>query len=475
MGREKYKLEWQTFQNHSVNLNRNLFNDISFSDVTLMTDELVQTPAHKVILSAASTVFKELCAVGSKSVQQILYLRGIKQEELDAMLQFIYLGEATVYEDRLKEFSRVVRDFNITKLNEFQYLQDQVTPTKRRDTPQTDKDIPKKKEEEKESLENKGVNGKIVTDKTNTKSNVSEKNTDRRDSKKAKVEEEPVKENTTTDHSVIEDPFLCLECEMVFNDKPAFDHHYQATHITTTNQAPKEKIRKRVKKNFCCLFCSDKFESKEELLNHLKSHDLPFYPCQICDFVTNKLFKLKNHIKKIHDLSMKEYSKELEYKGKPEESENYSEDHTIDSGVGPEHPEKNTIEETKHFPRPERGELPVDRISGLQMTQQNIIEMEQESNSKPIADDFQQQKCLKCHQTFTSRETMTEHFRSVFPTEKYHCPDQNCDQKFDSKNLVKFHLNDAHKDIKFKCVQCNIQFSKENILKNHIKRMHQGA
>ena len=125
MGREKYKLEWQTFQNHSVNLNRNLYNDTTFADVILMTDDFVQTHVHKVILSAASTVFRELCAVGSKGAQQILYLRGVKQEELDAMLQFIYLGEAAVYEDRLKEFSRVVKDFNITKLNEFQYLQDQ--------------------------------------------------------------------------------------------------------------------------------------------------------------------------------------------------------------------------------------------------------------------------------------------------------------------------------------------------------------
>ena len=483
MGREKYKLEWQTFQNHSVNLNRNLFNDTAFSDVTLITDELVQTPAHKVILSAASTVFKELCAVGSKSVQQILYLRGIKQEELDAMLQFIYLGEATVYEDRLKEFSRVVRDFNITKLNEFQYLQDQVTPTKKKDTPQEEKDDSKKKDQvtplkkkdqsqiEKDNPKKKEENKE--TNKIKSKSNVREENTVKKVTKKAKVEEEPAKENiVTNDDSVIEDPFLCLECELVFNDKAAFDHHYQATHVKTQIQDPKQKTRKRVKKNLSCLFCPDKFEIREELLSHLKSHDLPYYPCQICDFVTNKLFKLKNHIKKIHEMSMKEYSKRLEG-SKPEQSEDnniQNEDHAIDieASFGQDYDEVNRIDETKdNFQQ----ETELSIVTTSEMPQQ----MEQESTFKPIVEDFQQQKCLKCHQMFTSRETMSEHFRLVFPTEKYHCPDQNCDQQFESKNLVKFHVNDAHKDIRFKCVQCNIQFSKENILKNHMKRMHQGA
>ena len=484
MGREKYKLEWQTFQNHSVNLNRNLYNDTAFSDVTLMTDDLVQTPAHKVILSAASTVFKELCAVGLKGVQQILYLRGIKQEELDAMLQFIYLGEATVYEDRLKEFSRVVRDFSITKLNEFQYLQDQVTPTKKRDTAQAEKDSLKKKDEEKRKLEKKEINGKLMSKKMNTEPTVSEENDTRRESKKAKVEEEPAVQNTDSENadSVIEDPFLCIECEMVFNDKTAFDHHYQATHVKTPNQDLKQIKKKMHKKKFSCLFCSDKLESRDELMYHLQSHDLPYYSCQICDFITDKLFKLKNHIKKNHEMSMKEYSKEVEAKKQPEAahtSQIENEDNIIESNVaktfGQEYDEIDSIEvevETKDILQSETTEndLSFDQTSDSQMLQQ-----EQKSISKQTLDNFQPQKCLKCHQQFGTREAMTEHFRLVFPTEKYHCPDENCDQRFESKNLVKFHVNDAHKDIRFKCVKCNIQFSKENILKNHIKRMHQGA
>ena len=481
MGREKYKLEWQTFQNHSVNLNRNLYNDTAFSDVTLMTDDFVQTPAHKVILSAASTVFKELCAVGSKGVEQILYLRGIKQEELDAMLQFIYLGEATVYEDRLKEFSRVVRDFSITKLNEFQYLQDQVTPTKKRDTAQTEKDSLKKKDEEKSKLEKKEINGKEMSKKMNTEPKAIEENSNRRESKKVKFEEEPAIQNTVSENadSIIEDPFLCLECEMVFNDKTAFDHHYQATHVKTPNQDSKQMKKKMHKKKFSCLFCSDKLEGRDELMCHLQSHDLPYYPCQICDFITDKLFKLKNHIKKIHELSMKEYSKELEDKKQPEEADNSlieNEKNTIELNLaktfGQEYDEMDSIEETTDILQSEmaENELSFDQTSDSQMIQQK-----HEGTSKQTLDDFQPQKCLKCHQQFSSREAMTEHFRLVFPTEKYHCPDVNCDQKFESKNLVKFHVNDAHKDIRFKCVKCNIQFSKENILKNHIKRMHQGA
>ena len=73
MERDKYKLEWQTFQSHSVQLNKDLFGDSEFSDVTLVSDDLVKTPAHKIILGSASAVFKELCKDGTKGMQQILY------------------------------------------------------------------------------------------------------------------------------------------------------------------------------------------------------------------------------------------------------------------------------------------------------------------------------------------------------------------------------------------------------------------
>ena len=117
MFREKYKLEWQTFQDHSVNLNKELYNEQNFTDVTLVTDDLVKTPAHKVILSAASSVFKELCTTSIKGANQVLFLRGVKQVELEAILQFIYLGQATFYQERMNEFLNVGKSLEIKEIS----------------------------------------------------------------------------------------------------------------------------------------------------------------------------------------------------------------------------------------------------------------------------------------------------------------------------------------------------------------------
>ena len=87
-------------------------------------------------------------------------------------------------------------------------------------------------------------------------------------------------------------------------------------------------------------------------------------------------------------------------------------------------------------------------------------------------DFLQTGQCLKCHKSFSTKESMAEHFRTIYPSEKYHCPDQSCDEKFDEKESMKTHVNMCHKEIKYKCTICNIEFSKENVLRNHNKRKH---
>ena len=102
-------------------------------------------------------------------------------------------------------------------------------------------------------------------------------------------------------------------------------------------------------------------------------------------------------------MSMKEYSKRLE-DNKPVQSEEnnfQNEDHAIDieSSFGQEYDEINRIDETRDNIQQETElSFVTTTTRELQMPQQ----MDQESTLKPIAEDFQQQKCLKCHQMFTS-------------------------------------------------------------------------
>ena len=75
-----------------------------FADVTLVTDDKQQIRAHRNILSAASPVFKNILQVDSSNTNPFIYLRGIQQSEMESIIQFIYLGEAKFYEERMKEF-----------------------------------------------------------------------------------------------------------------------------------------------------------------------------------------------------------------------------------------------------------------------------------------------------------------------------------------------------------------------------------
>ena len=46
----------------------------------------------------------------------IIYLRGIDSAEIESILQFIYLGEATFYQDRMNEFLDVARSLEVNEI-----------------------------------------------------------------------------------------------------------------------------------------------------------------------------------------------------------------------------------------------------------------------------------------------------------------------------------------------------------------------
>ena len=86
-----------------------------YSDVTLVTEDKKQIKANINILSASSPVFKDLLIKENKS-STIMYLRGIQYSEMESIMQFIYLGEATFYEERMDEFLAVAKSLEIKEL-----------------------------------------------------------------------------------------------------------------------------------------------------------------------------------------------------------------------------------------------------------------------------------------------------------------------------------------------------------------------
>ena len=86
-----------------------------YSDVTLVTEDKRQIKANINILSACSPIFKDFLKKENKS-STIMYLRGIQYSEMESIMQFIYLGEATFYEERMDEFLAVAKSLEIKEL-----------------------------------------------------------------------------------------------------------------------------------------------------------------------------------------------------------------------------------------------------------------------------------------------------------------------------------------------------------------------
>ena len=98
---EKLCLKWNDFQDLVQVSFAELRNDTDFTDVTLACEDQ-KIKVHKVILSTCP-FFKKLLKTHVHP-QPLIYMRGMKSNDLSAIVDFIYLGEASVFQEQLERF-----------------------------------------------------------------------------------------------------------------------------------------------------------------------------------------------------------------------------------------------------------------------------------------------------------------------------------------------------------------------------------
>ena len=102
MDTEKCNINWHTYSDHLRDMLCEMKNSDELTDVTLVCDDKKQFKAHKVVLSACSTVFKSIINNLPQN-NSVIYLRGIQHEEMESILQFMYLGVAILHRDNIVE------------------------------------------------------------------------------------------------------------------------------------------------------------------------------------------------------------------------------------------------------------------------------------------------------------------------------------------------------------------------------------
>ena len=58
MAQEKFNLTWHSYSDHLIEMLHNMMRSNELTDVTLVCDDKIQYKAHKIVLSACSSVFK---------------------------------------------------------------------------------------------------------------------------------------------------------------------------------------------------------------------------------------------------------------------------------------------------------------------------------------------------------------------------------------------------------------------------------
>jgi len=143
MGSEKFCLRWNDFEANISSSFSELRDDKDFFDVTLACDD-EHIQAHKLIISACSPFFRNVLRKHPHQ-NPLLYLKGVRFTDLQAVLNFMYHGEVNVAQEDLNSFLAVAEDLRVKGLTQNQ-ANTSGSKTSKPSIPQiTDKEPPPKR------------------------------------------------------------------------------------------------------------------------------------------------------------------------------------------------------------------------------------------------------------------------------------------------------------------------------------------
>ena len=288
---EKFRLSWKTYADHTKTMFGNIYESSELTDITLVCDDKKRLRAHKIILSSCSPAFREI--ILSEPTNSMIYLRGIQSEEMESVLQFMYLGEATFYQERMNDFLNVAKALEIKELSSIN-IQNQ------------NKIIPK--QQEIDQIQHNDADNFIALDDNNDLLNpVTEKSTALVDqSIKTEHKYNPqksachlcgkeyaspaiVKNHIESAHNG--NTFDCEECDKKYSDITNLRRHRRAAHAG-------------VKEG--CGLCGKIFNDRSNMMRHMKLHTITEDQkpsCPICHKVISDKTNLKKHLVNVHGKS----------------------------------------------------------------------------------------------------------------------------------------------------------------------------
>ena len=211
--------------------------------------------AHRIILSACSSISKEILQINTNNNHPVIYLRGILHSEMMSILQFIYLGEAKCYKERMKEFLTVAKILDIQALAEGN---------------EEDKFAAEYEEDEYIKKEESPIPVEDV------------------EPGQLDIDGAADSQNKTNSRAVIEGghDYKCKLCAKTYNTSFILKRHIQSVHVGV---------------KYACNQCDFQTGSQSHLTTHIKAkHEGIKYACNQCDYQATTQGSLRKHIKRKH-------------------------------------------------------------------------------------------------------------------------------------------------------------------------------
>ena len=116
---ERFTLRLNEHKENIVNSFHELRTETDFSDVTLVCEDGQIVKAHRIILTACSPFFSSVLKT-NKHTHPLIYMRGLKAKYLEAVLDFIYHGEANIHQQDLDGFFAIAEELQLKGLTGYQ-------------------------------------------------------------------------------------------------------------------------------------------------------------------------------------------------------------------------------------------------------------------------------------------------------------------------------------------------------------------
>lgn len=136
---EKLCLQWNEFQENISSSFKELREDKDFTDVTLVCEDGKRIKAHKVVLASSSPIFVGLLKKNFHP-HPLLYMRGLKSEDMIGVIDFLYCGETNIFQDNLDTFFALAQELRLKGLTAVAEVEKELPI----ETPQIKRIVPKK-------------------------------------------------------------------------------------------------------------------------------------------------------------------------------------------------------------------------------------------------------------------------------------------------------------------------------------------